>query len=388
MEKILSSLPLQTKYSICTLILFLGYPLLLLFFSQVDVYHQYFFCTGFIVILYNFFRLFYIFTLTWLCYILGDYVLCFFIKNKEHRAINLESLILTFFVGISAWHIFLLILGFAGLYQRSVMAVLTIALFILSLPRLDKLIRYGLEKKSTIYSPGVWLFLAPVFLFLITKGLYPAGGHDYFTHYFPYYREVVESGTILQNRLWYHFYYDKGMGLFFLSMLLTDPLAPQLVTTAMLLVSTGIVFSLIRQASPWRFLPWIAIAFYIAFLIYTPGPIPARHDTGWGDLEKSHEPASILMFSLLWLTIRLPDTRDWKLERVSLILIATALAIMSTAMAAFAGIYLTIAMLCFLFYKNKPAAMSIFWALFAMGTSTATLLLVNYLLTGLPDEQT
>ncbi len=386
MEKTLSS-P-QLKYSPLTWLFFIGYMLLLLFFNKIDVYHDHFFSTGFLIFAYNIFRVFFMLCLMWLCYLIGDYVLSLLTKNIQQREINLESALLAFFTGLSIWHIVLLGIGFAGWYTRIFMSVMTLVLFALSLPRLNQWIRFLQTHRSSLYWPGLLLFLIPTFFFLVTKGLYPAGGHDYFTHYFSYYREVTESGSIWPGRLWYHFYYDKGMGLFFLSMLLTDPLAPQLVTTTMIFASAGVVFSLIRQTTSWRLLPWIAIALYITFLIYTPGSPEARLETGWGDLEKSHEPATILMFSILWITIGLAQTSQWKTWRIALILNASALAIMSLAMAVFAGVYLAITFLCFVVYKKKTAAISVFWGLVAISLWLAFSLLINYLITGLPDEQT
>lgn len=377
----------QFKFSSLTWLFFIGYCLSLLFFYKVDVYHHHFFSSGFIVIAYHIFRIFFMLSLMWLCYNMGDFVLFFLTKDTTHREVNLSSALLTFFAGLSIWHIILLLLGFAGFYTQTMMALVTLFLFAVSLPRLNQWIRSIQTNPTPIYLPGLLLLLPPAFFFLIAKGLYPSGGHDYFTHYFPYYREVIESGSILPGRLWYHFYYDKGMGLFFLSMLLTDPLAPQLITATMIFASAGIIFLLIRQASSWRLLPWIGVALYLFFLIYTPGPPEAMHETGWSDLEKSHEPATILMFSIIWITINLAHTQQWKLWRIALVLNASALVIMSTAMAVFAGMYLSLAVLCFLIYKKLSAAISIAWALVAIGCWTALLLLINYLLTGVPDEQ-
>lgn len=386
-RKILPSIIRLEYLSPFTWLFFIGYILLLLFFNKIDVYHHYFFSTGFIVFSYNIFRLFFIFCLMWLCYIAGDYTLSLLTKHTDHREIKLEPILLTFFAGLSIGHIVLLFIGFAGLYTRTLMAVITLALFAISLPRFNQWVRFFQTHRKPIYWPGFLLFLLPTLFFLMTKGLYPSGGHDYFTHYFPYYREVIESGSILPGRLWYHFYYDKGMGLFFLSMLITDPLAPQLVTTAMIFASSGIIFSLIRQSTSWRLLPWIGVALYISFLIYTPGSISAMRETGWGEIEKSHEPATILMFFIIWVTINLAQTTQFRLWGILLILTASTLTIMSMAMAAFAGIYLMTILLCFLLYKQYKPALIIACGLFAIGFWLTFLLLVNYLLTGLPDEQ-
>src|SRR5262249_40672654 len=142
---------------------------------------------------------------------------------------------------------------------------------------------------------GAWKVLLVVMLacvvalFIAVKGLYPAGGHDYYTHYFYYYMSVLRHESLLPNEVWYHFYYSKGAGLYFLAMLLSDPLAPQLVTTAFIAAGALTVGVMLERAAPGTLFPWLGASLYIAFLIYTPGPPESLRHGGWGDLEKLHE---------------------------------------------------------------------------------------------------
>ena len=74
------------------------------------------------------------------------------------------------------------------------------------------------------------VFAVVAALLLSIKTLYPGGSNDYYNHYFYYYVDVIRNGSLMPNEAWYHFFYSKGLGLYFLGMLLSDPLAPQLVT--------------------------------------------------------------------------------------------------------------------------------------------------------------
>ena len=367
--------------------LFFCYLILLFYFSKIDVYHQYFFSNGPIVLSYHLVRIFYMLSLAWLCYATGYFVLRLIIKDEQHAEITLDNTIVIFFIGLSVWQIVLLPMGFAGLYQRNLMVLITAVVFISSLPRLNQCIHSLVSNQKAINKGGLLILFLPILLFLMAKGLYPSGGHDYYTHYFSYYRDIVESGSILQGRNWYHFYYDKGLGLYFLSMLLTDPLAPQLVTTMMTFASAGIVFSLVRQSTNWRLLPWIAVAFYFSFLIYTPGPGYSMRETGWNELEKTHESATVVLFFIIWATIRLAQNKEFRFWGAALIFGSMALAIMSAATSMFAVAYLVASFIGFIIYKKLSAAKYVAISLVSLGILISLLLLSNYFLTGLPDEQ-
>lgn len=319
--------------------------------------------------------------LIWLFYAAGDFVL------RSRGSMTLASALLGFFTGVGIWHIVLLFAGFAGFYTRPIMTAASIAVFAFSLPKLNKLLNQFSESRAPVYWPGWLLLMVPLLAFLITKGLYPAGGHDYYNHYFQFYKQVIATGSIMPNDVWYQFYYSKGAGLFFLSMLLTDPLAPQLATTAMICASAAMVYAILNQSASWRLLPWIGVALYLTFLIYTPGPDASLHQGGWGDLEKPHEPAAVLMFAIIWISINLAKTQEWRRYGIALIFSVSALVLISPVMAVFSAAYLSMTALYFFVNHRKQAAywsaggviIAVSWFLF--------LLLVNYVLTGVPQDQ-
>ena len=74
------------------------------------------------------------------------------------------------------------------------------------------------------------ILMLSLLIVIITKSLVPGGEHDYYTHYFPYYLETLKQGNLAPNNVWYHFDNSKGASLVFYGILLSDPLAPSLVS--------------------------------------------------------------------------------------------------------------------------------------------------------------
>jgi hypothetical protein len=65
-----------------------------------------------------------------------------------------------------------------------------------------------------IHALLAWCALVAGGLLLVSRGLYPgAANGDTWEHYLHYYREVLRSGSLGPNELWYHFYFSKGAGL-------------------------------------------------------------------------------------------------------------------------------------------------------------------------------
>jgi hypothetical protein len=365
--------------------LFFGYILLLLYFYFVDFYHHHFFTKGLLIFNYNVARFFFMFYLMWLFYAAGDLFFALFFGNSYRNKMTLDYALLAFVSGVGLWHVLLLFIGFAGLYSRPLMDAITLLLFVFSLRKLNQWIHLC-KISSATYWPGWAIVLVPLFFFLITKGLYPAGGHDYYNHYFPYYREVIRTGTILPNEVWYHFYYSKGDGLFFMSMLITDPLAPQLATAALIIAGAAMIFNILKASSSnhFRLLPWIGAGLYIAFLIYTPGPL---RQIGWADLEKAHEPASVLILAMIWITYNFAQTFEVRKWGTALLLSMTALVIINPFVAPYACIYLFLAALIFYLSNKKQAAQWLLSGSFVAAAWLLFLAIVNFYLTGVPDEQ-
>lgn len=296
-------------------IIFTGcYVSLIAWFSWFDPYQKHFWESGAVITAYNILRLCYVVFLGWILSSSG-YII---IGAMKGRGVvlptgGLDTVILSFYLGAAIAAIILFVMGYLNLYYAPVFMVLTSCVVFLSYPLVERAVVAVHGKVQSIRGRGVskiyacamtfLVLIALYLLFLVTtgKGLLPGGGHDYYTHYFPYYLDVVKSHGIWPNDAWYHYYYSKGAGLIFLSMLLTDPLAPQLVTLLFFVFSCLLLFSLIRKISDDYHWPMVAIVLYLAAFVWTPG---------CGEFEKQHVLMGSLIVSIVWMGCLTYEHRD------------------------------------------------------------------------------
>lgn len=382
-----------------------AYLALIAFFKGVDVYHTRFGATGPIVLAYNLCRLAFVVYLFWIVHAAGASLLRAIGANAWTDLSPSDRLVAGFFAGTGVWHAALLALGFMGLYTVPVALIVTIPAVAASFPHVAATsfalggavadwwdARRSAGRgiiESFLLVLGMLALAAAAWGLVLTKGLLPWGGHDYFTHYFYYYQTVVERGNLWPNDVWYHFYYSKGAGLYFLAMLLTDALAPQLVTLCFFGAATFGMYSFARRlaVSPlWAF----AAATLLCFIyIYTPGVGEYRYNGGWGDFEKLHELNAALVFGIVYMTTRAIDGRDpatrlWAAATVSAIVAAVLINI--TISIYLGGLFSLVA----LWYAAKRQWPQVGLALGFAATAAMALglqFLVNYLVTGLLNDQ-
>src|SRR5215212_9851051 len=364
-----------------------SYCALVAWFKLVDVYHAHFATAGPLVLAYNAFRVLFIFYLFWIVHAAGALVLRAIDRDATHSVSSLEHLVLSFFAGAGVWHVALLVLGYLNLYTVSVAVGITLPFVALSFPYVRA--SFGqLHQTLATWRPLDRLTLAGAVLIgllaatlLTVKGLYPGGGHDYFTHYFYFYQSVIDRGGIWPNDVWYHYYYSKGAGLYFLAMLLTDPLAPQLVTSCFIVAAALGIFLFARQLAPKGMWPWVAVATFLAAYIYTPI---------WGQFEKLHELNTCFIIGLLWSaanTIERSNTPAWPIWATTTVLTIIATVIVNTTVAIFLGA--VFALLTFWYFLRAEFKRSTIYLGFAGITATvlAAILVLNFVTTGLPLDQ-
>jgi len=392
-----SFLPAKTK--IFFVLLCVGYCVLLWAFSTLDLYHSGFDAQGPKVAFYNGLRLGFVFYLFWVLYSTGDLLLVFAGGATYRSGPVLDRLVLGFFAGVGVWQIVLFALGLANMLHQDLLIALTLSMIVASWPTFKTLVTgNGLSESNLLSKVRKWrqaagptlliMLLTSAGLLAAVKGLYPAGGHDYYTHYFHYYREVVESGSIWPNNVYYHFYYSKGAGLFFLAMLLTDPLAPQLVTLCMFAGGALSIMAFVSHLGMTQKWQAVFVTLLFAAFIYTPGPRENMLHGGWGDFEKLHEFQAMLAFFLIYAFCRLMSRDVGGSEfRISAMLAVAAAVIITPPTAAF---YVLAGFLVFLIALSrgmKDAAMGIASILFTAVVTVASIMALNYLVTGFPSDQ-
>jgi hypothetical protein len=377
-----------------------GYAFLLTCFGVFDFYHHDFFARGLPIIGYQISRLIFVPYLAWTIYFVGA-LAC---RSMTGRQIMTEFSAwdrypLCFIVGAGVWHVVMFAIGLAGLDLKPIALALTLTTMLCSVPHLmgriraagDAIARSRFEFKSnSLPNALLWVGIAiAVAIFLLVKALYPGGGHDYYNHYFQFYKRVVETGSILPNDVWYHFYYSKGAGLYFLGMLLTDPLAPQLVTTAFIGCGAAIVYALMRSATRAAMLPLFGVLLYVGAYIYTSTFIKIYGEVQWGILEKIHELTAVLMLAVIWIAYRafrsdVSSPAPWILGLHAAIV---SIALLTLSLTVLVGLYIIGYTFWFIIFKQWRLAVRALGAAATAGLCLLVMGAINYHYTGLPSDQ-
>jgi hypothetical protein len=373
------------------------YVLIVFWFSVVDVYHRRFFDVGHgrTYLAYNAFRLLFLFYLACMLYCQGHWQLGWIKRRCPAFQLTLpDEFILCFFCGAAVLAILLFALGFLNLYYRSVAAVITIPLVALAYPAVADYAarswaafrRTWVIERNPARAPLKWIALGCVTflaaLLLVMKGLPPGGGPDYYTHYFPYFRRVIESHGLWPNDLWYHFYVSKGASLTFLGILVTDLQAPELVTYLFFIASAIALYSIVAKFTNNAAAPLTAVAAYIAGFVYTdmPGNI-----SGWGIFQKHHEFTASLIASVAWALVQFKDNparRGWTLVTGLLVAHAVLFSPTSLPLVLFMiGVAIISAGLC----QRWPLVRSLLAVAFVGPILVAALMFLNYEITGMVE---
>lgn len=395
-----------------------------LFFRVADVYHKSFFqISPSLALAYNLARLILGGIIFWSCLGLGGLAseaLGLHVESAKtgeqgggtprvSTISGLDRLILDFFIGGTLLGCFWYALGLLGLLHWPVAIGVHAIALLGTAARLGRLLR---RLKACLGSAlGSQLSLAlgsaphavagGLLLGLLTalagacmlanfalNALVPGGTHDVFVHYFPYLAQVLTSGTTFPGAgsdAWYHFYYTKSQGLFFLAGLLSDPLAPQVVSGVYIAVAGLCVYSLLRIPLLPRHLAMTGlIAFHLAFL----------SDADFVFHQKGHIVMLGNLAGMLWICIRLWQKAPgfvsvkgscWGMCVVCAGLgagcILNAPAAMSVALPFSGGL----AALALLMHSRRGAAPGLAAVSIGLGCGLALTFLVNYSLTGMAE---
>ena len=362
-----------------------GYAALLAWFKIVDVYHLHFATSGASVLIYNGFRILFIFYLFWIIWAPGALALRWLFRKFSSRK-TLECLVLSFFAGAGLWHIAMLALGYLDLYTVPIAVAVSVPAVALSYPSARGAISKSwrnvkswqnlrLDERLAIGAIGV-----VGGLLLLIKGIFPGGGHDYYTHYFYYYQAVIDHGGLWPNEVWYHYYYSKGLGLFFLGMLLTDPLAPQLVMSCFMAVATVALYIAVTDIAAGTSWPAASAILFIGIYIFTPG---------WGEFEKDHEFNTALIVGIIWMAQRGLQSRareDISFVASCGLAIAAAVIINTQIGAYFAAMFALVGLMLFAMRHHRAALICAALTAWS-GTVVGLILILNYATTGLLIDQ-
>lgn len=375
---------------------------MLVWFHAADVYHRHFADAGLIVLAYNCFRVLFVFYLFWMVATAGLALLRTLAAKALEEIGSLERLALGFFTGAAVWHVALLALGYLDLYTVPAAVVMTLPLVALSYTdaraafrSLHEAVAGGDALARNLGSGSLcWLVLglsgAAFAALLLVKGLYPGGGHDYYTHYFYYFEAVIHQHGLWPNNVWYHYYYDKGAGLFFLGILIADPLAPQLVTFTFMAAAALALYLTLRRIAPGTLWPLVGVAMFFGIYVCTPGSaFLYRANGGWGEFQKTHEIIAALVVAAFWMTVELLSTSGrlrllWSIGAAAAVICAVVVNI--TEGVFFGGQFALLALFYAARRRFEPAIICAGLGA-AAGTVLVATLLLNQLTTGLANDQ-
>jgi hypothetical protein len=389
-----------------------GYAALLAWFNRVDFYRNDFFVSGPAVAGYEIARLIFIPYFAWTVYCAGALANGIVFGRAATAGFPAWQRYPLFFItGAGLWHLVMFVIGLAGFDIKPVALVLSLATMLFAIPHMAECVHEAGDKISqlrlrftaqSLLTASLWLAIVAVsVVFVLVKGLYPNGGGDYYNHYFQFYQRVIETGSIRPNDVWYQFYYSAGYGLYFLAMLLTDALAPQLVATGFIGCGAMIVYALLRSATRSTVLPLIGVLLYVGVFIYTPGTTIAMVlsfasssstmnviSADWGILEKGHELTAVVLLGMIWIAHR-AFCKDNAMPGPWLLALHAAvicIALLTLPLALLAGLYLAGYVAWFAATRQWRIALRPF----AAGVTAALCLLaigaINYIYTGFPSD--
>lgn len=371
------------------------------FFTVYDLYHRQFNHSGAVVALYNALRLVMAAGVFLIVATTGWLLLRRFASDTYNSLDAPSRLMLAWFAGVGPWHLLMFAAGYANLYIPAFAWIVTAPFIVMAWPFLKSL----RDKRTAEAAPprgGLLRFAFPgaalIAFGVLTavKGLYPAGGHDFYSHYQYFYGDVISSHGLWPNAVWYHYFYSKGAGLFFLGILLADPMAPQLVSLGYVFAGAGALWLACRRLAPVSAWPWVAVILYCVLYTYSPGEGEHLQHGGWGDFEKLHEMTQALVLGVVWATAEAiaakgRDARPWLFAAasttISAVLIQTVLAIVLGALYAAIIAWFALPALLKRDAMARGAIVKAFWLGLTAATTMAAILAINYATTGLMIDQ-
>lgn len=243
------------------------------------------------------------------CFTLGALLVRIWDRNPHQFEMGHPHIgIACFFLGASVFGLVGTVIGIAGVLNfPSVLALMCPLIFLIPSyvnPFVGALlwkIRKFFSRQDTI-SLTIHIFLAWYLLLLVIvsfvwKGLYPASAEgDVWNHYLPYYREVLQTGSVGPGEVWGHYWASKAAGLTHLVGALSDEFSAQLVSWVLIVMATLIVIELLR--STVRNAAWGLFG----GVIFLSGVMA---DPAIGAFLRHHAAATAFISFLIWASIQI-----------------------------------------------------------------------------------
>src|SRR5579864_8189573 len=308
-----------------------------------------------------------------------------------------EEIAIAVLLGSSILRAAMLIIGFLSAYYWPVLLALGVAPLFVGTPRVAFLMRKSLtglmrrwnsEINSTeklIVASIAGALISAVVAVSMGKFLYPNGTGDYFTNYFPYYKEVVRAGNIWPNDVWYHFYMSKGFGEIFFGIVLSDLLGPQAASQTMFILGLVIAYAMMKRMFNDGISGLSAAAIVAVGFIWTFEKNIGFGD--WAEFPKQHVITAVLFMGCVWISwlqlhIKEPQMRGWGIVCAS---IYGGLVLARPQFFVLIAVFLLL-MSAYAWASNHGRSVVIYLAgLLVSAGVVGALLTLNYAITGLAE---
>jgi hypothetical protein len=173
-------------------------------------------------------------------------------------------------------------------------------------------------------------------------------------------------------------------------MLLTDPLAPSIVTYCFIAIAAIALFSFVDRMAPNSLWPWAASTGWLLILLYDGGQTGLKPDNSnyWGEFPKEHEINAAFVMVVVWLADGLLR-EDSTVSRLLLWVAgacAFAVAYIEQPTPIFIGLFTVLVMASLAWRRRFRRAAEFFALACASGAGFVSNLAINYLTTGIPSD--
>lgn len=322
-------------------------------------------------------------------YIVGAMAIQMFCpKGLPALGSTLAYVICCFFLGASLYGLTITLIGLCGFLSIWVGMVLALAA-LLAAPRfVNPLASQLVRKISTqlaaapisklvVYYLLVCCFLGAAGLLFVTRGLYPgptSDTTDMYEHYLHYTRQVLQSGSLGPNELWYHFYLSKAQGPTLLLALWSDFFTSQLMGWCFLTAASLVVLDLTNTALKDR--RWGLVCATLALCLFE------------GELFSHHMDLTAYLLFILWWCSRAfrAGTPAERLPLFTALIPTYYISLFLPAPASMLLCFLGLASCFALASKNSRGCA---WSFGSLGlvcvAGVCTAFLINYASTGMGD---
>lgn len=352
-------------------------------FDYVNFYETNFETSGAKVVFYNISRLLIVAGLGWVIFCLGSYITSLVSKfgnpRHKHNIFSLDSVIASSFAGYFIAQLICYVAGIFGLLAKEIVLIGYSIICLATIPRVRQCITFTslVNWKQSENKYVVTFLCALILLVTLVRGLYPLGGHDVYTHYFDYYSDVINTGSLGPHSAWQHFFYSKGLTVFFLASHLSDLLAPGLVTSMLFALGALTMFNILRCAGAQVSITFFGVILFALFFVI-----------GVDEFEKQHPTVAILILGMVWALMKM-DLSSQRSPVVVVALFATSTSIILITLQTFflLAMFFGGVAAVMLLSRNWASARVCFSLVVCNFITVITICAIDYHLAGMPHEQ-